>query len=143
MVAHSFVFHLEHGGHPTDWKRGVVVPIWKGKGDTQGCNNYREVTLLSVPGKVLARILVDRVRQKLLTHQRHEQPGFTPKKSTVDRILALRVLTDRLRFGYQVDEFWGYSAEGQDSPEYISVDIPTHFIRSFRRNDLKIIIVVI
>ena len=38
------------------------------------------------------------VRKKLLTHQRYEQSGFTPKKSTVDRILALRVLTDlRLR----------------------------------------------
>ena len=81
---------------PTDWRRGIVVPIWKGKGDTEECNNYRGVTLLSVPGKVLARILLERVRQKLLTHQRHEQPGFTPKKSTVDRILALRVLTKRL-----------------------------------------------
>ena len=39
---------------PTDWKRGVVVPIWKGKGDTQQCNNYEGVTLLSLPGKVLA-----------------------------------------------------------------------------------------
>ena len=85
------------GIFPTDWRRGVVVPIWKGKGDPQECNNYRGVNLLSVPGKVLARILLDRVRQKLLTHQRHEQSGFTPKKSTVDRILALRVLTERLR----------------------------------------------
>ena len=25
---------------PTDWRRGVVIPIWKGKGDTQECNNY-------------------------------------------------------------------------------------------------------
>ena len=25
---------------PTDWRRGVVVSIWKGKGDTQECNNY-------------------------------------------------------------------------------------------------------
>ena len=36
-------------------------------------------------------------RQKLLTHQRDEQSGFTPKKSTLDRILALRVLTECLR----------------------------------------------
>ena len=50
-----------------------------------------------MPGKVLARILLDRVRRKLLTHQRHEQSGFTPTKSTADRILALRVLTARLR----------------------------------------------
>ena len=41
--------------------------------------------------------IFDSVRQKLLTQQRHEQSGFTPKKSTVDRILALRVLTERLR----------------------------------------------
>ena len=25
---------------PTDWKRGLVVPVWKGKGDRQDCNNY-------------------------------------------------------------------------------------------------------
>ena len=82
---------------PTDWRRGIVVPIWKGKGDTEECNNYRGVTFLSVAGKVLARIFLDRVRQKLLTHLRNEQSGFKPKKSTIDRILALSVLTERLR----------------------------------------------
>ena len=46
---------------PTDWKRGLVVPLWKGKGDRQDCNNYRAVTLLSVPGKVFAQIILDRV----------------------------------------------------------------------------------
>ena len=50
-----------------------------------------------MPAKVLARILLDRVRQKLLTLQRHEKSCFTHKKSTVDRILALHVLTERLR----------------------------------------------
>ena len=39
---------------PTDWKRGLVVPLWKGKGDRQDCNNYRGVMLLSVAGKVFA-----------------------------------------------------------------------------------------
>ena len=82
---------------PTDWKRGLVVPIWKGKGDVRECSNYRGVTLLSVPGKVFARALLNRIRQQLLDHQRPEQSGFTPKRSTVDRILALRVFTERLR----------------------------------------------
>ena len=85
------------GEIPTDWKRGLIVPIWKGKGDTRECNNYRGVTLLSVPGKVLARILLERIRPQLLAHQRPEQSGFTPKRSTVDRILALRVLIERRR----------------------------------------------
>ena len=44
---------------PTDWKRGLVVPLWKGKGDRQDCSNYRGVTLLSVPGKIFARIILD------------------------------------------------------------------------------------
>ena len=28
---------------PTDWKRGLVVPLLKGKGDRQDCNNHRRV----------------------------------------------------------------------------------------------------
>ena len=78
---------------PTDWKRGFV-PLWKGKDDRQDCNNYRGVTLLSVPGKVFARIILDRVCHHLLEHQRPEQSGFTPKRSTIDRTLALGVLTE-------------------------------------------------
>ena len=26
---------------PTDWKRGLVIPFWKGKGDHQDCNYYQ------------------------------------------------------------------------------------------------------
>ena len=48
---------------PTDWRRAVVFPIWKGKYDTEECNNYRRVTLFSVPDVVLARIFLDSVRQ--------------------------------------------------------------------------------
>ena len=82
---------------PSDWKRGIVIPLWKGKGDRQDCNNYRGVTLLSVPGKVFARVILERIRHHLLQHQRPEQAGFTPKRSTTDRILGLRVLTERKR----------------------------------------------
>ena len=83
------------GTIPPDWKRGLVVPIWKGKGCRQDCNNYRGITLLSVPGKVLAHLLLMRVRSQMLKCQRPEQSGFTPGKSTTDRILALRVLVER------------------------------------------------
>ena len=37
----------------SDWKKGLVVHLWKGKGNRQDCNNYRGLTLLSVPGNVL------------------------------------------------------------------------------------------
>ena len=58
------------------------------------------MTLLSVLGKVFARIILDRVRHHLLEHEHPEQSGFTPKRSTIDRTLALRVLTEHRR------EFW-------------------------------------
>ena len=58
------------------------------------------MTLLSVLGKVFAWIILDRVRHHLLEHQRPEQSGFTPKRSTTDRILARRVLIKCRR------EFW-------------------------------------
>jgi len=74
----------------TDWKRGLVVPLWKGKGDRQDCNNYRGVTLHSVPGKVFARIILNRDCHHLLEHQHPEQSGFTPKRSMIHHILALR-----------------------------------------------------
>ena len=45
----------------------------------------------------LARSRSNRIRGHLVQHQRPEQSGFTPKKSTVDRILALRVLIERRR----------------------------------------------
>ena len=56
--------------------------------------------LLSVLGKVFAQIIFDRVHHHLLEHQRPEQSGFIPKRSTIDRILALRVLTEHR------PEFW-------------------------------------
>ena len=77
------------------WKRELVVLIWKGKEDRQDCSNYRGITLLNVLGKVLAHLLLMRIRSNLLNYQRPEQSGITPGSSTIDRILALRVLVKR------------------------------------------------
>ena len=71
-VTLTVVWHS--GTIPPDWKRGLVVPIWKGKGDSQDCNIYRGITLLSVSGKMLAHLLLMRVSSHLLKYQRPEQP---------------------------------------------------------------------
>ena len=72
---HAVLTAVWHSGNtiPPDWKKGLVVPIWKGKGDRQDCSNYRGITLLSVPGKVLAHLLLTRIRTHLLKHQRPER----------------------------------------------------------------------
>ena len=63
--------------------------------DRQKWNNYHGITLLSVPGKVVAHSLLMWIRSHLLKHQRPEQLMFTAGKSTTDRVLALRVLVER------------------------------------------------
>lgn len=50
----------QSGSIPPNWTREPVVPKWKGKGNQQDCNNYRDIKLPSVPGKVYALLLQTR-----------------------------------------------------------------------------------
>jgi len=47
----------ETGQLPRDWQDGIIIPLPK-KGNLSDCNNWRGVTLLSVPGKVMASVTV-------------------------------------------------------------------------------------
>jgi hypothetical protein len=50
-----------------------------------------------VPGKVFARILLERMKPVIQGSRRREQSGFTPGRSTVDRVLALNTLAQKRR----------------------------------------------
>ncbi|MCJ8749608.1 hypothetical protein PDJAM_G00178240 [Pangasius djambal] len=39
---------LEREKMPEEWRRSVLVPIFKNKGDVQGCGNYRGIKLMSI-----------------------------------------------------------------------------------------------
>ena len=42
---------------PQEWKNAMLIPLFKKK-DRKQCDNDRGISLLSVPGKVLALILL-------------------------------------------------------------------------------------
>ncbi|KAI3368910.1 hypothetical protein L3Q82_025425 [Scortum barcoo] len=65
------------GTVPLEWQTGVVVPLFK-KGDRRVCSNYRGITLLSLPGKVYARVLERRIRPIVDPWIQEEQCGFRP-----------------------------------------------------------------
>ncbi|KAJ8371079.1 hypothetical protein SKAU_G00111070 [Synaphobranchus kaupii] len=46
---------------PSEWKEGYLIKLPK-KGDLSYCSNCRGITLLSIPGKVFNRIILDRVK---------------------------------------------------------------------------------
>ena len=52
----------QSGQMPSDWKKGIILPLYKGKGSRRECKNYRGITLLSTPGKAFALTLLARVK---------------------------------------------------------------------------------
>jgi exonuclease III len=84
----------DSGEAPADWQDGVVVPIFK-KGDKTECANYRGITLLSLPGKIYAKILESRVRGIVEPRVSDEQCGFRPGRSTTDQVFSLRQVFEK------------------------------------------------
>ena len=82
---------------PDDWRRGIILPFWKGKGDQLVCKNHRGITLLSIPGKLFARILLTRAIPAIRSRRRPQQAGFMPGRSTTDHISALRLMVEKAR----------------------------------------------
>ena len=64
------------------------------KGPKSKCSNYHPITLLSVPGKVFARVILARIQPLLNRTRRPQQSGFTRGRSTIDTIFALRLLSE-------------------------------------------------
>ena len=46
---------------PQDFKDATIVHIYKREGDRSCCDNYRDISLLSTAGKILARVLLNRL----------------------------------------------------------------------------------
>jgi len=49
---------------PLHWKKGIILPIYDGKGSPKERSNYRGITFLSMPGKVFATVLLNKVRDR-------------------------------------------------------------------------------
>lgn len=82
---------------PTDWTRGIILPFWKRKGDQLLCSNHRGITLLSIPGKLFARILLTRALPAIRSRRRPQQAGFMPNRSTIDNVSAIRMTIEKHR----------------------------------------------
>ena len=58
-TAQGLVWVWEDEVAPEEWHQGIITPLYEGKGSRWG---YRGITLLSVPGKVFAHVILSRIR---------------------------------------------------------------------------------
>ena len=50
---------------PDEWRRSVVVPLYKSKGYIKECGNYREIKLMSHSMKLWERVIEARIRKEV------------------------------------------------------------------------------
>ena len=79
---------------PADWREGHLVKLPK-KGDLSNCSNYRGITLLSIPGKVFNRVLLERIKEVTDNKLRENQAGFRKHRSCTDQIASLRLIVEQ------------------------------------------------
>ena len=81
---------------PAQWKEGIIIKLQKKKekkkGDLADNSNYRGIMLLSTPGKVLNRVLLERVKEAVDPKLRDQQAGFRRNRSCADQIASLRII---------------------------------------------------
>ena len=67
---------------PKSWRRGLIIKLAT-KGNTKPCKNWRGKTLLSFVGKILCRIIIDRIRSGV--DDRLKTTGRIQKRQESDR----------------------------------------------------------
>src|SRR5277367_6601805 len=96
---------LLEGKVPDDWKVADVTPVYK-KGSKQDQGNYRPVSLTSHVGKLMERILKEKIVEfleetKLLGESQH---GFRKDKSCLTNLLEYsQIVADYIDNGEPVD----------------------------------------
>lgn len=93
---HLFELIWDQGKRSQDLKDASIIHLYKRKGNRQACDNHRGISLLSIAGKTIARVLLNR----LITHLKDgllpkSQCGFRKNLSTIDMVFVARQLQDK------------------------------------------------
>ena len=82
------------GEWPTTWTQSLVITLPK-KGNLQLCQNYRTISLISHPSKVMLKIILNRLQPQAEEVIAEEQAGFRARRSTMEQIFNLRILWEK------------------------------------------------
>ena len=83
---------------PQEFKDANIIHLYKRKGNRSCCDNHRGISLLATGGKILAKVIANRlasqVAEKILPEN---QCGFRPGRGTLDMIFTARQIQEKCR----------------------------------------------
>ena len=82
-----------------EFKDASIIHLFKRKANPQLCDNHRGISLLSIAGKVLARVLLNRLNEQLEQSGLlpESQCGFRKDRGTTDMIFIARQLQEKCK----------------------------------------------
>ena len=82
---------------PQEFKDATIINLFKRKGNPQVFDNHRGISLLSIAGKILARVLLNRLNEHLERSGLlpESQCGFRKNRGTIDMIFTARQLQEK------------------------------------------------
>ena len=79
---------------PEEWKETIIVPIYK-KGDGDMCENYRGITLGNTAYKILANIILEKIKPYNEKINGDYQNGLRDGRSVIDNIILLKIINEK------------------------------------------------
>ena len=77
-------------------KDASIIHLYKRKGNRSQCDNHRGISLLSIAGKILARVVLNRLTTEVIDKVYPEsQCGFRSGRGTADMVFAYRQLQEK------------------------------------------------
>jgi hypothetical protein len=84
---------IQRGALPQDMNKGLIELLHKG-GNREELANWRPVTLLNVPNKILAKALQRRIQPLMAEIIHEDQTGFIPMRYILDNVLLQHELIE-------------------------------------------------
>ena len=79
------------GEWPSTWTQSLVITL----PNLHLCQNYRTISLISHPSKVMLKIILNRLQPQAEEIIAEEQAGFRARRSTTEQIFNLRILCEK------------------------------------------------
>ena len=91
---------LELGIFPTKWSSGIIIPIYKKKGERTDPEDYRPITFLNCVSKLFTSVLNDRLQHFILPNNllSENQAGFRAGHSITDHQFTLNSIIELFKF---------------------------------------------